>query len=74
MYYVWFWNVLNLYVGLGFFLFVCILYVKIMLIFLIGCNNMYICVCNYFIFSFFFIIVERLWIVVVFYYKGWSFS
>lgn len=47
MHHAWLWNVLNLYAGLGFFLFVCTLYVKTMLTFSTGCNNMYMRACNY---------------------------
>lgn len=47
MHYAWLWNVLNLHAGLGVFLFVCTLYVKTMLTFSTGCNNMYMRACNY---------------------------
>lgn len=47
MHHAWLWNVLNLYAGLEFFLFVCTLYVKTMLTFSTGCNNMYMRACNY---------------------------
>lgn len=47
MHHAWLWNVLNLYAGLGFVLFVCTLYVKTMLTFSTGCNNMYMRACNY---------------------------
>lgn len=72
MHHAWLWNVLNLHAGLGFFLFVCTLYVKTMLTFSTGCNNMYMRVCNYLASSSAFTNVVRSRIVVVLYHKGRS--